>query len=578
MALNPGEKDYQNREGLRWRRLFMNGQFTGDGSLPAEATGQIHRMMEQFKDSYSGYAGSSKGRAENDYVGMLFVIYAKDTIATDAVEKSMPPQLEPSLEFIKANHIRMIQSGDHGKNIGSPFWQSWNGQAYAELFPGQVQNSGQSTAPGVISLRSDQEVEAARAKGWAAGPLVAGRLSSGYGPAIQNGDQFVSALMGQEASNQRKLFIDKVQPGASAVELLGNSAKSLRQTKLRGGRTTNQREIEDQSVRRSAASAAIAQGTAYVLFADSEGALYGKKVQEMKGGKYIVSGETRYLTQAEVESVLNPSERIKPIAIRPGTGEGKAGDKIGPWRFSPELVQSLEDGGSLSGEPFSFANLRMVREYADEAYRLDFGNGQGQMHSPYEGFKVIMIGPIFSNPEHAGEQTTMGPSLMKPVHMVDPSQSEGPFAVERGTQWVVVSNEVRPNGASMNKPWTQVRGASETHTFRSAREAISHVMGSYVDQNVEGNNHLLSELARSVQVAENKLRAASGMAPNPIFRPKTKPAAPNVSSPLPLKNNPGIADQQSPQSIPASNDNSLYYSGYSAATAGLNDLMRRIKS
>lgn len=579
MALNPGERDYMNREGLRWHRLFMNGQFQGGNSVPQGAAAQVQRMMQQFKDSYSGYSGTSGGNTQNDYVGMLFAIYAKDTAATDYVQKSLPPQLQPTMDFVQDNQIRLIQPGDHDKNIGSPFWQSWNGEAYASLFPQHVKNAGISTAPGLISLRSDAEADSARAKGWAAGPLVAGQTSRGFGPMIQNGDKMVSALMGQEASNQRKIFVDKVQPGASAVELLGNSARSLRQTKLRGGRVDNVREMDDQSARREAVTQAIAKRTAFVLFADDEGGLYGKPVLEMKGGKYVVSNESRYLTQGEVDSLLNPSERIKPIAIRPGRGDGKAGDKTGPWRFAPELAQALEEGGSMADQPYSFSNLRALREHVDQAYRLEHGKGEDQMmHSPYEGFKIIMIGPIFSNPEHGGGQTTMGPNLMKPVHMVDPSQNEGPIAVNRGVQWVVVSNEIRPNGGALNKPWTQVRGANETHTFKTAREAIAHVMGSYVDEGVAGNEQLLNELARSVQVADNKLRGASGLPPNPIFRRKNKPATPQMQQPV---SQPAIntVEQNQVQPIQPAAQQSPYYSGYAPAraTASLRSLLRRIK-
>lgn len=580
MALNPGERDYMNREGLRWHRLFMNGQFQGAGSLPPEATAQVQAMMQQFKDAYSGYAGTTTGNASNDYVGMLFVIYAKDTVATDYVRRSLPPQLKPTLDFVQENQVRLIQPGEHDKNIGSPFWQSWNGHAYAKIFPQDVTNVGMSTAPSLISLRSDEEAAVARSKGWAAGPLVVGKTSRGFGPMIQSDDKMVSPLMGQEPSNQRKVFIDKVQPGASAVELLGSSARSLRQTKLRGGRAKNQRELDDQMARRERVTQAIARGSAYVLFADEEGALYGKRILEMKGGKYVVSNETRYLTQGEVESLLNPSERIKPVAIRPGKGEGKAGDKTGPWRFSPELAQALEEGGSMADHPFSFPNLRALRRHVDQSYRLEYGKNEGEMmHSPYEGFKVIMIGPRFSNPEHAGGQTTMGPSLMKPVYMADPSQTEGPFAVNRGIDWVVVSNEIRPNSGAMDKPWTQVRGANETHAFKSAREAIAHVMASYVDESVQGNEQLLNELARSVQVAENKLRSAAGMPPNPIFRPKNKqPAAPQMQQPV--SQPASTVDQSVGQPIPSTTQQSPYYTGYAGsmgATASLRSLLRRIK-
>jgi hypothetical protein len=581
MALNPGERDYINREGLRWHRLFMNGQFQGGNSVPPAAAAQVQRMMQKFKDSYSGYAGTSTGNTQNDYSGMLFAIYAKDTAATDTVKRSMPPELQPTMQFVEDNQIRLIQPGEHDKNIGSPFWQSWNGGAYAKIYPQLVQNAGISTAPGLVSLRSEEEAAVARSKGWAAGPLVSGQTSRGFGPMIQSENKLVSALMGQEPSNQRRVFIDKVQPGASAVELLGNSARSLRQTKLRGGRITNNQEVSDQSARRDAAAQAIARSTAFVLFADDEGALYGKKILEMRGGKYVVSDESRYLTQGEVDSLLNPAERIKPVAIRPGKGEGKAGDKTGPWRFSPELAQSLEEGGNLSAEPYSFVNLRALRSHVDQSYQLENGKNEGElMHSPYEGFKIIMVGPIFSNPEHAGGQTTTSPNLAKPVHMVDPAQMGGNVAVNRGVQWVVVSNEIRPNAGAMDKPWTQVRGANESHVFKTAREAISHVMGSYVDESVEGNESLLNELARSVQVADNKLRGAAGLPPNPIFRPKSKPAAPKMQQPVsqPAGN---IAEQGSGQPIQNMPQQSPYYTGYqqgmAGATAGLKALLRRIK-
>lgn len=578
MALNPGESDYLNREGLRWHRLFMNGQFSGDSTVPEGAVAQVQTMMQKFKESYGPHPGTTGGNTSNDFVGMLFVIYAKDTVATDYVERGMAPQLQPSLDFVKQNHIRLIQPGEHEKNVGSPFWQSWNGHAYAQMFPDKVQNAGLSTAPGLVSLNTEMDVQNYLSRGYAAGPLVVGRSSKGFGPFIQSGDKQVSALMGQEPSNQRKLFIDKIQPGSSAVQLLGNSATSLRQTRLRGARRENINEQSDQSDRRSRAHSAVAGGTAFVLFADEEGALYGKRIADIRGDKYVLSDEARYLTQQEVESLLNPSERIKPIGIRPGRGEGKAGDKTGPWRFSPELAQSLEEGGSLSQEPYSFPMLRALREQVDQSYRLEYGRGEKDyMHSPYEGFKIIMVGPIFSNPEHAGGQTTVAPNLAKPVHMVDPSQQGGPIAVKRDVQWVVISNEVRPNSGAMNKPWTNVRGANESHVFKTAREAITHLMGSYVDQSVQGNEQLLNELARSVQVADNKLRSSSGLPPNPIFRPKGKPQSPQLQQPVSQP----IGEQPTGQPIPAMQQQSPYYSGYSpngmGATASLKGLLRRIK-
>lgn len=581
MALNPGETDYGNREGLRWHRLFMNGQFSGEGSLPQTAASQVQRMMQQFKDSYSGEAGTSTGNTRNDYVGMLFAIYAKDTIATDYVQKGVPPQLEETMNFVKDNHVRLIQPGEHDKNIGSEFWQSWNGAPYANLFPQFVKNVGQSTAPGLISVRSEQEMASAKSRGWAVGPLVSGRTSKGYGPMIRTEDgKMVSALMGQEPSNQRKIFVDKVQPGSTAIELDGNSARSLRQTKLRGGRAENQNDRSDQSTRMDAVSQAIAKGSAYVLFADEEGSLYGKKIVNMKGGKYSVSNEVRYLNEIEVDSLLNPSERIKPIAIRPGSGEGKAGDKIGPWRFSPEFAQALEEGGGLSDRPFSFSNLRMLRMYADQAYQSNFSKPENQMmHSPYEGFKIIMMGPIFTNPEHAGGQTVSNPGLAKPVHMVDPSQTDGPIALNRGVQWVVVSNEIRPNAGVMDKPWTQVRGANESHVFKTAREAISHVMNSYVDESIQGNDQLLNELARSVQVADNKLRSANGLPPNPIFRPKGNKVAPQIQQPVskPVTTPQSTVEQSPVQPIKNNVPQDQYYGGYMPTNASLRSILRRIK-
>lgn len=530
MPLFEGERDYKNRQGLHWQRLYMGGQFVGEGSLPPGASAKVQEMMAKFKASYSPEQGSTKGTGNSDFSGMLFVIYARDTIETPALNQKIPPQLEETMEFVRQNHIRMIQPGGP-KGIGTPFWQSWNGQAYASLFPGRVEKVDASRAEQVVNLISDQQMESFRSNNWPRGMLTVMRTERGFGPFLVDGDQQFSILRDQESQNMRKFFVDKLQPNSSPVQLNGNQAVSVRQTKLRGGMATDPQAQQDRSERWERLQNGIASGNIYILSVDPSGALFGRRVTGLKGNNYVIDDkDTRYLTQQEVESIINPDKKIKPMGITPPIGEGKAGDKIGPWRFNPELAAALEEGGALADSPYSFQNLRMLREYADASYREQYGNEgpNSRLHTPYEGFKIIMIGPVSTNPEHAGGQTEISsPRLLDPALMVDPSQSQGQYAVSRDINWVVISNEVRPNaGAELNNPWTQVRGAGTSNIFQSAKEAVRYVMDSYVDTSISSNAQVLSDVARSVQVAENKLRSSSGLPPNPIMRPKQQQPAP----------------------------------------------------
>ena len=522
MALNPGEVDYGNRQGLRWHR-FSPGQFQGENSLPEEASGTISNMMNRFKEEFSQFRMNPQTeQVITKFRGMIFAIYAHDTALSGQGADEIPPELQETAEFVRQNHLRMIPNGTE-KSIGTDFWITHNAHAYADLFPNDVQKVQKSSPESIVPLKSEGQRSKAEQADIPHGDLVVAPRGRGYGPFIDWDGNLEPILRGQAATNTEKFFVDNLRMGASLVSMPQGPRGpivSARRINLRAGDRDNVRLRDEQARRLEIYNDAIHNETAYRLFNDEEGAIYAKNVS---------TEEEFYLTEQQVQSIIRPEQLNRPFFVRPAKGQPISSIREGQWRVTDELKNHL----ATTDAPVGFQALTALREHLDNSYREQHGVA---MHAPYEGFKIIMIGPSFSNPKNLGEgQTQSLPGFATHLTATDPEvQPEGPIDVNRGINWVVISNEIRPNQQDRMNPWTRVQGKSErSASFATPQEAVQYVMSQYVDADVPGNQSVLSATAESLVEADRALNAALKMPAGglPAAPPPQQISAPTVENP-----------------------------------------------
>jgi len=546
MALNPGEVDYGNRRGLRWHR-FLPGQFQGSDSLPEEASSTIEKMINSFKDKFSQFRLNPKTQEVlTKYRGMIFAIYANDSAVNDSTMKGLPPELSETADFVKKNHVRMILNGTD-KSIGTPFWISYNAHAYLELFPNNIKDVGKMSPESIIPVKSEKQIsnmmDRARKKAIDAGAqpheaekiaeskvlwgdVIVDETTNGFGLFLNTKKGMEPVLRGQTASNTEKFFVDNLRMGASLVSMPeGTQGKieSARRINLSKSDLNNEKRLNERSRRLDIYNNARANETAYTLNSDSEGGIYATNV---------ATDATHYLSQQQVTSIVLPEQLSKPFLIKPQKGEPVSSIREGQWQMDEELRNHLETTDS----PIGFQSLRALRDHADSAHTEQHGSS---MHAPYEGFKIIMIGPVFSNASNLGEgRTTSRPGFATHITSPEDSLVEGDeIEVNRDVKWVVIANEVRPNMQDKMNPWTNVKGKGDrSDPFKTPQEAVSYVMSNYIDADVKGNASVLSSASESLVEADKALKAAAGssagaMSQLPANQPKLPVSPPVVEQP-----------------------------------------------
>ena len=518
MGAFPGQIQYGNRNGLRWFS-YGSGRFSGPGqSLPDDAAHEIQTLKEKFSQEFAKYMINPKtGQPVQSFDSLIFAIYAKDSIDTPEISQSIPPELQHTFQFVVSNHLPLTPN-DSDKPVGSYFWMTHYAGAYQGLFPNEVQQ-GEGFRSEEVRPAPNTATPQSAGRPW--GYLQIMQVGNGFAPMLVNPqtNQMETVFRGQARQNTRKFLVGDIDIGATVVEMPEGPEGQIIPRKVSymtkgipAGSPQHTAIMQSTDAFRNA----INNQTAWVLNVDAEGAMYAQKVSGLRGRVPQLGEETHYLNQQQVESIISPKKINQPFQVIPAAGGWKESSKEGPWTVSEKLMQHLESTDS----PMGFTALRALRDYIDQFSMEKYGQ---PMHTPYEGFKIILVGPIYSTSKNISPgTTTTNEQFVSYETMVDPNQSSGPYAVDRSVKWVVLANEIHPSQDRMN-PWVRVQGRQERSTvFESAESAIAYIQAKYIDAQVPGNQNVISETSKRVQSADLALRRAAGeqsALPNP--RPKT---------------------------------------------------------
>lgn len=537
MGAFPGQIQYGNRNGLRWSQ-FGASRFSSPGQqLPPDAAQEIQTMKAKFTQEFSKYMINPKtGQPVQAFDSMIFAIYAKDSINTPEFAQALPPQLEHTFEFVTENHLPLTPN-DSDKPVGSYFWMTHYAGAYQKYFPQEVkQGEGFKNE----EVRPAPNVATPEMSGRPWGVLQVVQVGKGFAPMLVNpqNQKMEAVFRGQAKQNTRKFLAGDMDIGATVVEMPQGTDGPIIPRKIsymtKGippGSEQHNAIMQSTDAFRNA----INTQTAWVMNVDAEGAFFVQKVQGLKGRVPVLGQEIHYLSKPQVESVLSPKKLNQPFQVMPAAGGWKESSKEGPWQVTENLMQHLENTDS----PFGFQALRMLRDHADEFWGQKYGQ---TMHTPFEGFKIILVGPIYSASKNiAPGQTVTNEQFVSYETMVDANQTTGPYAVDRSVKWVVLANEIHPSQDRMN-PWVRVQGRQERSTvFESAEAAIAYIQSKYIDAEVPGNASVISETSQRVHAADVALKRAAGQEslpqanpqqPQQQMQPQVQPAAqPNVGNP-----------------------------------------------
>jgi hypothetical protein len=348
MALFEGQKDFSNRS-LVWHR-FLPGQFTGHESLPEDAQSKILNMMEEFKSKFLKYAVNPKtGQPFTDYRGMLWVMYAHDKAISDQDMQSIPPQLQETADFVNQKGVLLTPEGNKNDSIGQPFWISYNGHAYKDLFPEQVTQSQPAKSEEIRSLTTEKQKIQAQENGWPYGVLMVRPSGKGFSVFLENkeGNKY-PLIRGQSYGALRDYFKDKITinsdvalPEGEMGRIIPAPLKRPRKGQLEEHTLSDQSVLNtSQNIRQKAKE----QNALYQIKIDNEGALFVVNYS---------TGKTHYLSESQVQSLINENYINRPLFIIPGvqadiSGFGELGKdiskkRLGPWRMTPELIKFLNE-------------------------------------------------------------------------------------------------------------------------------------------------------------------------------------------------------------------------------------------
>lgn len=231
-------------------------------------------------------------------------------------------------------------------------------------------------------------------------------------------------------------------------------------------------------------------------------------------------------------SIFQQSYHVKPSQ---GLEDDDLGPQAGSWQVSPEVKQWANDVNN----PVGIDHLVAVREIAEEA------RGESFTHTPFEGYKVITIGPIFSSatPLEHGE-TEAKPFTATYRQKVDPSQTGSVVEVIRDVQWTVVANEVSlprhiEYGKGSLNAASKVQGkADRSPNFSNLEEVESYLIETYA-RKPDGHDPITERTIRSgiqgiKKGAERALSAAAEIdqSSSQIQQPIQSPQSQQPSSQL----------------------------------------------
>lgn len=493
MGMNQGDIHWGNR-GVVWHR-FNAGSYS---RLPPAIQNALSEQTRMFRKNYEQYAINPKtGKPFTDFSGMLFTIYAEDRSITPDVDKRVPPNLRAAADLVKNFEVKLPpMSEKQEKAIGGPQWISHYAYAWRSEFPNEIQYDESKAMPRSV-LQLTNEIH----KKYEHGPLVIRNTDNGLGLFIAtNLNNLVPVYIGQSAAGLTKYFAGNLAPNQSNVYMPEGPHGSV--YPARKPKSINARDDQPQYTENLQRFVILSDGS---IGADFD-------------GEFIPFNES------QIKSIvprLNTLWYIRPAKDIPGITTD-----MGPWRMSERLQKML----SHPTAPNGFEALRELRQWLEQI--------RPGLHTPAEGFKVITVGPIFSNALALPEGQTIGN-----VNFVTNLTKSNPETLDTGTvsmvrrevQWVVIANEyseARMAAAGQGlRPSARAQGESErSPAYKNPAEAIMYVKAKYLSNSPNGDS-ILNELSRSVQYADKALQSALGDEGTPAVMPGQQQTRPQIAEP-----------------------------------------------
>ena len=475
MGMNAGDVHWGNR-GVVWHRLNP-GAFS---KLPESMMNALAEQMKLFKSNYEQFAVNPKtGEAYSHFKGMLFTIYAEDRSISRDIENKIPPHLKQAADLVKKYEIKLPVSDEKAeKYIGGPQWISHYAYAWRDKFPNDVMFDENKSLPrSVLQMTSKVQEK------YEHGPLVILPTTSGFGLFITtNKNNTVPIYIGQSPVGLTKYFDGNLSPNQSNVYMPDGPHGKV--VPARFSKNTQNRTPEE------------------IEMINNKEYLHRFIIQE--DGSIGADFDGRFIpfNKEQISSIV---PRLNTLwYIRPAVEKDGVTIDMGPWRMSDNLKEFLSD----KTQPIGFEALKQLRLWLE-------GVKPG-LHTPAEGFKIITIGPIFSNSLSLPVGETVGRSqFVTELTRSDHDRLAPGFyqKVKRGVQWVVLANEISDvryqNSGTKIRPFNRAQGESErSPAYDSPQEAIMYVKSKYLS-NSPNADQILNEMSESVAMADKALRAAS---------------------------------------------------------------------
>lgn len=523
MGAMPGEPAYRNR-GLTWHRLTMN-QIHG---LPEMAARIFQGQMHRFKEEYGKFMTNAKtGKVVSDFSAMIFTVYAEDRLLNNAVQKALPqrPELQHTADFVDNYEIR-LPPNDPNKGIGSDWWFSHFGYAYgirpSHLIEDQAGGPRQRAMPAAFQPYSSTDDR----KQLPHGRIVIGPTGKGFGLFLSTTNN--ATINGQEspAGTMMPVFVGQSDEGFKkfVFPLLYNKTLLIAPLgpggPIRPGKRTKRK---DQRISEHGYDAGYDPNSKWIFGIDSEDGTFTMFQGRDESGQKI---NDTPLSRQQIESLVPRQVLQTEWTFRPAAGEvGEMGYSAGPYQLTEEQKQEIRNSQEYWGVP----RLLEYRNFCEQV------RGE-ELHTPFEGFKIITVGPINSSTalqeQHPDVTKTIAP-MANPMHKKDPGQLSDYPDVARGIKWLVLENEcssTRMEGQDKNR-LNPSKGAGScgihTEVYETPQEAMTHLTSHYgVPENV------INAGMRSLEYADRALRAAmSAGTPQPSLPATPTPMPPQQLPP-----------------------------------------------
>jgi hypothetical protein len=535
MGAYQGQVAYNKRQ-MTWHRYDRSALKQKLSTLPTPVKAVLTAKLDDFYSTFAQFAKNPKTNAVlTKYAGMLWVVYGEDVAVDDEMWQKLEserPDLLPTARFQAENGLILPPNGTP-KSVGSTYWLSDHGYAYQAVGGNEVQ---------VLEGFKNRQLRPDPANRYK-GDNPRGKVSirptkQGYGIFLDTQYGEVPVFTGQPPQTLRRFF-GGLDYGASPVYVPPSGRDGY----------LNDEETEGFEPDEANENLLPSKGSPYVqnrlhdkffrtfdIESDGTIVLVNRTGGPRAGGrtKRNVLGK-KPMTPQQIRKLIPEDTMDTPWVVYPAQGEEPGPDmavernKI--YKFSDKFRQALEDP-EAAGRPelaaVGFNKLRELRDFIDTAK-----GGAG--HTAYQGYKLFMVGPMFSSTELLdGGKTKTHWQMGSPKDVV--AQNVGPeqVLVNRGVRWVVLSNEISmPRVAASGREgmamWTRASGSGWTETEQgNASQAIAVLKSKIAAAN--GDVSIISDVARSVAAADQALRQAMAEdAGAPAQQPQTQPAQPQTS-------------------------------------------------